>query len=467
MLSTFFGMLALWAYVAWVRRPSYGRYLGVLLLLAMSLMAKPMLVTLPITLLLLDLWPLQRGPAGIGPEQRRVWFGLLREKLPIFALVVVFSIVNFLAQRGVGAVGDLRALPIPNRVANAFLSYITYIGKMCWPTSLAAFYPFPAQLDGLSISNGDVITAILGLTLISALVFGVVRRHAYLCVGWLWYLGTLLPVIGLVQAGGQARADRFTYVPLIGLFVMVAWGGAHLLARFRVRGIAPVTAGAILILCAVTSRAQLQYWKDSSALWTRVLQFNPDNQLAHNYLGQALRDEGRYDEAVVHFNRSLELLPADADAQNNFANELIHHGMVAEAITHYTEAIRINPGLAEAHNNMANALMRQNRVAEALAHYSEAIRINPELAEAHNGLAALLLNQGKNDEAFREFSEAVRTAPNNPDFHFNLGVMFKKQGQIDEARGQFTTALQLNPGHQQAQREIKTLNGGVSTAGNR
>ena len=491
-LSTLFWMLAMWAYVAWVRRPSREGYLVVLLLFALGLMAKPMVVTLPLALLLLDFWPLGRVGAGAGAEQRTVWLRLVREKLPLFGLAVASGIVTFVAQRSVGAVGDLGALPVSYRVGNALISYVAYIGKMLWPARLAAFYSFPRGLSGWSMSGWSVFGAILALAAVSILVMRAARRHPYLPMGWLWYVGTLVPAIGLVQVGGQAMADRFTYVPLIGLFLMIAWGSSDLLTRWPARRIPlAAAAGLILAACAVTASGQVQYWKNSTSLWTHALEAAAENAFIDNQLAGALLEQGRYDEAVALHSRALQLMPDDADEQNNFANDLTHHGKIAEAIAHYTEALRINPRFAEAHNNLANAFVRQGKADEAFAHYSEALRIKPDYAEAHNGLGALLAGQGrsgealahyseavridpnyaeahnnmgalllgqeKTDEAIREFSEAVRINPAKPDFHYNLGVVLKKKGQINEARREFSAALKLNPDYQQARRALDTL----------
>jgi Flp pilus assembly protein TadD len=491
-LSTFFGLHAMWAYVAWVRRPSRERYIGVVLLLALSLMAKPMLVTLPLLLLLLDFWPLGRVAAGAGRDLRATWLRLVREKLPLFAVVLVSSIVTFVAQRSGGAVADLSALPLSFRVTNALVSYVTYIGKTFWPARLAAFYPLPKSLSGWSI-----LGAILALAVVSMLVMRATRRFPYLPVGWLWYLVTLVPVIGLIQVGRQALADRFTYVPLIGLFVIVAWGIPDLLAGWPTRRIPlAAAAGFILMGYAIAARGQVQSWKDSTSLWTHALEVTTDNAVAHNNLARILFLQGNFDEAVAHYTEALRLIPDDADAHNNLANALAHHGRVVEAFAHYSEALRIKPGFAEAHNNLANALARQGRVAEALTHYSEALRIKPDYAEAHNGfgallagqgrsgealahyseavhidpnyaeahnnMGALLLGQGKTDEAIREFSEAVRINPAKPEFHYNLGVVLKNKRQINEALGQFNAALRLNPSYQDARHALDTLEGGSS-----
>lgn len=486
-LSAFFGILAMWTYVAWVRRPGWKRYIAILALFALALAAKPMLITLPLMLLLIDFWPLGRVPAGAGPSQRAAWLRLFREKVPLFVLALASGVVTFLAQRSAGAVGDLQALPFSYRVENALLSYATYIGDMLWPVGLAAFYPLPKSLAGFA-----VFCSVLALAAGSVLTMRAARRHPYLAAGWLWYLGTLVPVIGLVQAGQQARADRFTYVPLIGLFWIVAWGIPDLLGRWPARRVQLAVAACLTLLgCAFTASAQVQYWRDSASLWTHAVEVTTDNAVAHNNLARALLEEGKFNEAVTQFTTALRIAPENADAHNNFANALTHHGREAEALAQYAEALRIRPDFAEAHNNFANALMRQGKlaeavtqysealrikhdyadahnglgavlarqgnVAEALEHYSEALRSDPSLADVHNNMGALLVDQGKTDEAIREFSEAARINPSKAAFHYNLGVMFRKKGQIEEARKEFDAALKLDSSYQQARQALASL----------
>lgn len=501
-LSTLFWMLTVWVYIGWVRQPSRIRYGGMLVLFALGLMAKPMVVTLPVTLLLLDFWPLRRVAPGTGPAQRTVWMSLLREKLPLFAITLASSIAEFIAQRSFGAVGDLGTLPVLYRVGNALLSYVNYIGKMFWPANLSIFYAFPHGLSGWNMSGWAVAGAILTLTVVSLLAMRAASTRPYLVVGWLWYLVTLVPVIGLVQVGGQAMADRFTYVPLIGLSVMTAWGVSDLVARWRVRQILlTAAAGLTLTGCAITTSAQVHYWKDSVSIWAHALDAASENAFVHNNLSKALLADGRYDDAVAQFSRSLQLMPENADERNNFANDLAHHGRLTEAVAQYSEALRIRPEFPEAHNNMANALVREGKIAEAvthysdalrlkpdfadahnglgsllarqgqtgeaLAHYAEALRLDPTLADAHNNIGALLVGQGKIDDAIREFSEAVRVNPSKADFHYNLGVMFRKKGQIEEARRQFETALKLNPDYQQARQALDSLKSESTTGAQR
>ncbi|OHE89167.1 MAG: hypothetical protein A3G75_16095, partial [Verrucomicrobia bacterium RIFCSPLOWO2_12_FULL_64_8] len=385
-LSTLFWMLTLWAYVSYARRPRRGRYLVVLLLFALGLMTKPMLVTLPFVLLLLDVWPLGRVSLKTGPgggsgwatlrDQRPVVLRLVREKLPLLALAVASSMVTFVVQERVGAIGELGARPWDLRLQNAMVSYVAYIGKMLWPAGLAAFYPYPRSLPAW-----QVVGSILGLIGVSVAVIRAARRCPYLPVGWLWYLGTLIPVIGLIQAGDQALADRFSYVPLVGLFIMVAWGIPELLARWRYRSIAlPATAGLTLLACAISSWNQVQYWKSSMTLWTRTLNVTTGNYRAHHNLGLALAISGKGDEASAYFSEALRLKPDFAEAHNNLGSALANQGKFDQAIAHFSEALRFKPDSAEAHYRLGLALARLGKGDQAIPHFSDAIRLKPDYA---------------------------------------------------------------------------------------
>ena len=448
-LSTLFGMLTLWSYVGYVRQPRLGRYLVVLLLFALGLMAKPMLVTLPFVLLLLDFWPLGRvalGPiaAGRWAPSRDQWataVHLVWEKLPLLALTVASSIVTFVVQRRGGSVMGLDAIPLNLRAANALVSYVAYIGEMLWPARLAVFYPYARSLPGWWVAG-----AFLGLIGVSVAVIWAGLRHPYLPVGWFWYLGTLVPVIGLVQVGSQPMADRYTYVPLIGLFILVAWGVPDLLVRWPLRSIAvPAAAGLVISGCAITAWAQLQYWESGTALWAHALEVTTGNYLAHNNLGNALARQGRFDEAIVQFSEALRIKPDYSFAHNNLGNALARQGRVSEAIEHYSEALRIEPGYAEAHNNLGIVLADQGKLDEAIAHYSEALRTKPDYADAHNNLGIALVKHGREDEGIHEFSEALRIKPDYAEAHNNLGRILANQGRVSEAISQYSEALRIKP----------------------
>ena len=428
-LSTLFWMLTLGAYLQYVRQPRRERYLAVLGLFAMGLMAKPMLVTLPFVLLLLDVWPLRRvslqadlsvrSGGKLPRETRSVWLRLAREKLPLLVLAIASSMVTLVTQTGAGAVSGLDNIPVKLRIANAAVSYVAYIGKMMWPSRLAALYPFPSSLPGWW-----GVGSLLGLIGLSVLLIRVARRHPYLLVGWLWYLGTLVPVIGFVQVGAQSRADRFTYIPLIGLFLMVAWGIADLFARWSYRKIAiPSLAGVVVLACTLIARGQVRHWENSSTMWGNTLAVTTENFLAHNNLGVTLARQGR--------------LP--------------------DAIAHYRESLRIRPDSAETQNNLGNALFRQGRASEAIVHYGEALRLKPDYPEVHNNLGVVLSSQGRVEEAIREFLAALQGMPGQAGIHYRVAVLLGKKGDTAEAVRHFETALQLNPEHREARQALDDL----------
>ena len=298
-LSTLFWMLTLWAYVGYTRQPGLRRYVVVVVLFGLGLMAKPMLVTLPFVLLLLDYWPLNRVSLGAGQN----WWRLVREKLPLLLLAAASSIVTYLVQREGGAVRGLEALPLNLRLTNAAVSYVGYIAKMLWPVRLAAFYPFVRSMPVWWAPGSILILAVVSLAVVKG-----ARRYPYAGVGWLWYVGTLVPVIGLVQVGGQSMADRYTYVPYIGLFVILAWGLPDLLSGWRYRRIAlPVAAAFAVAACMLVARSQVQSWSNSIALWSHAIEVTNDNYRAHSNLANFLSDRGEVAVAIGHYNEALRI----------------------------------------------------------------------------------------------------------------------------------------------------------------
>jgi tetratricopeptide (TPR) repeat protein len=451
-LSTLFWILTVWAYVWYVRQPRLGRYVVVALVFALALMSKPMVVTLPFVLLLLDFWPLRRAKleSTLAPT---VWIPLVKEKIPLLALAAASSLLTVANQRDAGALISLESIPFSLRAANAFVSYVVYVGNMFWPARLAAFYPFPA-----SIPFWQVAGSLLALIAVSVAVCRAGWRWPYLTVGWFWYLGTLLPVIGFFQAGLQARADRFTYVPQIGLFLILAWGLPDLLRHWRYRKIAlPAAAGIALCACAVVARAQVQYWRNNLALWSRDVAVTESNYLVRDNLGIALSDQGRVGDAMAQYAEAVRLNPSYADAQSNLGASLLDQGNVNEAIPHLFEALRLDPKYAEAHNNLANALASQGKLDEAITHYREALRLKPDYADAHNGWGAALDNIGNLDEAIAHYSEALRIDPLRPEVHNNLGIALQKQGKLEEAARELTQALRIDPNFQQARTALEAL----------
>jgi protein O-mannosyl-transferase len=337
-----------------------------------------------------------------------------------------------------------------SRLANALVSYIAYLGDMLWPTRLAAFYPYRSVPAWQSVAS---MVVLVGVT---AAVIRAARRYPYVFVGWLWYLGTLLPVIGLIQAGEQARADRFTYVPLIGIFIILAWGIPELVVGRSGCYVLPAVASVVIVACAVISMNQVQCWRNSHTLWTHAVAVTTGNYQAHRKLGDAFADEGKLDAAIAEYNEALRIRPLLDAAHYNLANALARQGKLDQAIARYLEAVHVNPGSAEAHNGLGAVLADQGKLNEAIPHYSEALRINPDLAPAHNNLGTALADQGNIDEAIHEFLESLRIRPDT-NAHYNLGVMLSRQGKADEAARHFRAAVQLDPKNENARRALDTM----------
>ncbi|HEX2340090.1 MAG TPA: tetratricopeptide repeat protein [Vicinamibacterales bacterium] len=449
-LSALFWMLTIWAYVRYVHRPAVAPYSLVGVLFALGLMAKPMLVTLPVTLLLLDVWPLRRT------NTRR----LIREKVPLFTLAIASSVVTFMVQQQAGAVKELASLPVSRRVANALVAYVSYTGKTLWPTNLAAIYPYPD-----SIAGWQVAAAIAALAIVTWLAVRVRRDHPYVLIGWLWYLVTLIPVIGLIQVGSQPIADRYTYVPLIGLFIIVAWGVPEILARRRVTTTVLATAAVVVVAaCVVAARAQVDHWRSSVALWQHAVSVTTDNYRAQGNLGHALAAEGRRDEAIQHYSEAVRIRPSYAEAHNNLGLALARQGRIEEAIPHYAEALRLLPDYFEAHSNLGAALAGTGRYTDAINHFSIAARLQPEhpqaqenLVRAHYEFGRALAERGDIDQAIQQFLEALRLDPTNADVHYDLGVMFVRKGDLRAAINRFEEALRIDANHQDARRALDVL----------
>jgi len=442
-LSTFFWWLSLWLYCVYVKSPSLARYLTVLLAFALGLMAKSMLVTLPFTLLLLDYWPL-----GRLAFERRSLVRLSLEKLPFLVLVIAVSVVTLVAQRGGEAIISMEKFPVGVRIGNALVAYASYLLKTVWPYPLAAYYPHPAELP-LAAAAGSALL-LIG---ISIGVIRLARSRPYLPMGWCWYLGTLVPVIGLIQVGTQAMADRYTYVPLVGLFIMLVWGVHDLSARWKHQGraIGALAAGILCVLAGCTW-IQVARWKDTVTLFRHTLAVTERNPMAHGILGTALGRQGEFDEAIVQYREALRLKPDLAEAHNNLGIALHRKGQLEAAIAHYREALRLQPEHATAYTNLGAALHTQGRLEEAIAQYRRALRIKPRSAETHNNLATALDAQGRVAEAIQHYEEALRIRPEDSKAHKNLGITLLDQGRLEEARAHFAAALRINPSDEKARR---------------
>jgi Flp pilus assembly protein TadD len=409
LLSTLFLILSLWAYVRYVERPHWRRYCMPLLLFALGLMCKPMLVTLPFVLLLLDVWPLRRiqfptptsgQRAEVGKETlispwRAHWWNLLKEKWPFFILSTLSCAITVCAQQHGGAIKDLETTSLALRLTNAVATYGLYLGKAIWPVDLAILYPLAGQPPLL-----EAVCSALILAAVSVFACWTLRQRPAVAVGWLWYLGTLIPVIGLVQVGAQAMADRYTYVPLIGVFIAAVWAVGDWRPQWRIgRWCKNTLAGGALAGFALVTGKQLQYWQNGVTLFEHATRITKDNYIAHNNLGTALSHQGRTAEAIVEFTQALRVYPNYTKAHFNLATDLASQGQSTQAIAHLTEVLRLAPAEAEAHNNLGVMLAQQGQIEAAMEHFVTAIRLKPSYLKSHLNLAAAYAETGRFEEA--------------------------------------------------------------------
>jgi Flp pilus assembly protein TadD len=488
-------MLTLAAYVYYVQRPSVLRYLLVALALILGLMAKPLALTLPAVVLLLDYWPLKRVAWGQvrgaskehSPPATGLWRPetLLLEKLPLVIVAVGGFVIALVARSGGGTMPSLEQYPLPVRIWNGLDAYVIYLYRTIWPTRLAAFYPHPSP----AISVVWAVGAGLLLAVITALVLVPGRRWPYLAVGWLWYLITMVPMIGLVQIGSQGMADRYTYVPLIGVFLLMTWGAIDLAAAWKLPRFWLAAAGAlILFVCFAITWTQLGYWKTEEQLWVHALDVTENNAMAHNNLGMEysrqdrqpaarselekavaidpkvvlyhhnlgnlLRDLGQPDEAVAELRKAIQLNDKDAVLRSNLANALRDLGRDDDALAEYHTAIELDPKHRVPHNDLGNFLRDLGRWDEALAEFQQASELDPAFASPHVGLGNVFADQGRREEAIAEYRRAVELKPGGAVLHNNLALALQADGRLVEAETEFRKAADL--GYPQAAALLKT-----------
>jgi protein O-mannosyl-transferase len=500
-LSACFWILTLGAYARYVEEarnqgPRVRLYYGCsLALFAAGLMSKPMVVTLPFVLLLMDYWPLRRlnrtgvstgaaiapGPGSAAAADRSPgrWAGLgglLREKMAFFGLSAAACVLTLGAQRTGGALWSSLGVPLSTRLANALTACVSYLGKTFWPVDLAVIYPYP--------DHRSIAAPIVAGLFLAALTFLFVRsaaRRPYLLVGWFWYLGTLVPVSGLVQIGPQAMADRYLYIPAIGLFVLVAWGVGDLAGSSRWRRRMAGGAGVVALAgCLGVTSHQIRYWQDDQKLFQHALDVTRNNYIACNILGKTLElagkkdraldlyteavriepryplsqynlgtmllDSGRLGEAMDHFARAVDSDPLFAEPHNNWGKALLDQGKLADAASHFARAVELQPDNPEIRYNLGTLELMQSRMPEALVQLTEALRLKPDYGDAHKNLAFALMNLGRAGDAAAHFAEVVRLDPDNFDVRLNLGSVLLEDQRPAEAEAQFAAALKLNPG---------------------
>lgn len=478
-LSALFWMLSLGAYSYYVENRAWRRYALVLLFFALGLLAKPMLVTLPFVLLLLDFWPLRRFqpvkaenntqaeslktaafdknkkkskkknfsreiPEGKKPVVAgHAWsliYPLLREKIPFFVLTILSSIATYLAAKNAGAVSPAEAIQGIVRIGNAFISYITYLGKMLWPSNLAVFYPYTRD-----VILWQVLAAALLLIAVTVAVFWLMKRAPYLATGWLWYLGTLVPVIGVVQAGAQSMADRYTYIPLIGIFIMVAWGVPDLLKKWPRRKEMLITSSVLIIAClSILTWTQVGHWRSSITLFEHCLQVTEKNYFAHGNLAHALMEEGKFDTALSHCEQAIAIAPGALSylCKGNAYNKLEQY---QPAIENFSEAIRLKPDFAETYASRGSTYSKLGQQQLAVEDYNEAIRLKPGFAEAYLGRGTAYGKLGQDQPAMKDYNEAIRLKPDFAEAYLTRGNAYGKLGQDQSAIKDYDEAIRIKP----------------------
>ena len=434
-LSAIFFMLTLIAYTAYARKPSIGRYVTISVLFACGLMAKPMLVSAPFVLLLLDYWPLQRVQ-----KQQSLVSKLLIEKVPLLILALPVAVTTVLIQRH--GIESVENPALPWRIGNAFVSFLIYIRQMVWPFDFAVFYPHLG--DRLPLWEIAIASALFVAITAAAVVLR--KTRPYFFCGWLWYVGMLLPVIGIIQVGSQAHADRYTYLPEIGLYLAITWAVSDFSQRWPKRQLI-LGAAAALVLGLAIFRAwdQASFWRDSESVWSHALAVANDNDLAHERLASALLDKNRPDEAIVQAQLALNLWGNDASAESDFGVALARRGQPEAALPHFQKALELDPHLSRIHYNIANILWAKGDTEQAKLQYEKQLEINPNFAEAHNHLALVLLREGRVDEASDHLAKALQLKPSYAEAHNNLAIALSQRGRIEDAVAQWEETLSVDP----------------------
>ena len=432
-LSAVFFMLTLGAYVRYARAPSLGRYLTMSIFFALGLMSKPMLVTIPFVLLLLDFWPLKRFAVAFSSKI------LILEKIPLLTLSVAAGVATLLLQRS--SLAAVEQLPLASRIGNGLVSCVIYMKQMIWPVGLAVFYPHPG--DQLPVWEIGLAVVVLGMA--SAGAIALRRKSPYLITGWFWYVVMLLPVIGLIQVGSQAHADRYTYLPQIGLYLLVAWAITDALASQRQRRILAAAASVAVIALAWSAHVQASYWRNGESLWRHALAVTSGNHMAHDGLGERLANRGRLDEAIDQFQEALKFAPGFPEIESNLSTALLRKGRTDEAITHLQALLKSDPKNAQAHYVLGNALLKKGDSQGAIAAYKKALSIQVPYPAAHYNLGIALDQNGQTDEAIAHYQKAVQEETNYPQAYYLLGNDLLQQARVDDAIAAYGQALKNRP----------------------
>lgn len=445
-LSTFFLMLFLYCYVQYTQKETFYRYVLALFFFLMGLMSKPMLVTAPIVIILLEYWPLRRF------ERRRV-LRIFLEKIPFLYFSLMVSVITILLQIKTGSLVSLERISIISRIENAVTSYIAYLVKLFLPINLAVIYPLEQNVSSL-----EVIVKLAIFVIITIFAWKTHKKHPYLIVGWLWYVISLVPVIGIFQSGAQAHADRFVYIPFIGIYIILVWGTPYFLQVTKTpRVLSLIVFFIILPILSTMTWFQVGYWKDSNTLYAHTLAVTDNNWLIHNNYGLVLEKQGMIKEASEHYRRAMNIKPEYAAPHKNLANRLFLAGEIAEAEKHYRMALSAigNDSIAlQAHNHLGLILQMQGKNSEAMGHYFEALRINPYETKVLNNLAIIQAQAGDLSEAAANFNKAITLNPEDEETLNNLGLLAIKTGNLDKGLSYFKKALHFNPRYTPAQNNL-------------
>ena len=467
-LSGFFWLLTMLFYARYTETRAQNRaasvnYALTLVCFALGLMSKPMLVTLPCVLLLLDIWPLNRSKIlsssaaksfkGVPTTRSFSMSELLIEKVPFAVLTLIFSIVTVWAQKSGGSVRTLTDLPMASRINNALVSYIRYIEKSLWPDGLAVFYPLPEAWPGWA-----VIGALLFIGVITFCAFKFAKHLPYISMGWFWFLGTMVPVIGIVQVGIQSMADRYTYIPMIGVYIVVAWGVYQLMQKVpNARIILAAASAVVLGACIIVTRSQIVFWRDSEILFRHALAVTKDNYTAHQNLGILLAKQNKLDEAKQHFEAGLKIYPNVAESHHNMGNILLNLGQPDLALSEYLEAIRLKPDYDASYMNLGLLSVKQGRFKDAAGYYSKAVELKPEDCVAHYNLGTAYFELGQLADAETQYTKAISLQPAHVPSLYQMGRLSLRLGNRDRAVYNFSEVLRFQPDHAEAQAQLAQL----------
>jgi protein O-mannosyl-transferase len=457
-LSTLFWLMTMWAYINYTQKLNIKSYSLVILFFILGLMSKAMLVTLPFVLLMLDFWPLNRlkfGKERGSSEalEKRIAkksevSKLVFEKTPLFLFTIGLSIITFIAQKSLGAMNQGETLTFSTRVTNAMVSYLEYLEKMIWPRGLSIFYPHP----GNTLAEWKGILCCIALVGISIISIRLIRKAPYFAIGWFWYLGTLVPVIGIVQVGRQAIADRYAYIPLVGIFIIVAWGVPELLSKWRYKErVLSVSAGIIIFALLITTWKQVSHWKNSVTIFQHAIKVtdikHPYFVEVYNNLGAALFAEGKNEEAISHYKTALELSPNFVLSHYNLGDALFAQGKNSEAISQYKLAIKSNPDFTDAYNNLGNVLFAEGKNEEAISYYKTALELKSDSADTHYNLGIVLLQKGNTSEAISQFKKVIELKPNFVEVYINLSFIYLNKRNFKLSLKTLNTLESINPDH--------------------